>query len=291
MDPPVFLETSWGILSTIGVFLTFASISVICMTKICTLNFVPLVVSIACALANGCCYYAYYTGGPPCTGRLVASIFADIFWMIQEPGISFYSYLILTHILCRRARKIFLVVFWAFIIAIVALRVTIAIGRAIQLESWDTRNQVVISRLHIGYFVSIALLETWSSFFLIKQMARAYRRSPRTSSAGGVFLYLMRSAELRLAALCCIGIARAVTYSSQKTRQRATTVASQVDRFTYTLECLFPVILLLDILSAKRYRPSDAPLENSSGDPENSFGSHHPHWISWSPSSRDKTSD
>ncbi|KAJ0415362.1 hypothetical protein BJY00DRAFT_304939 [Aspergillus carlsbadensis] len=244
MDPPVFLETSWGILSTIGVFLTFASISVICMTKTCTLNFVPLVVSITCALANGCCYYAYYTGEAPATGRLVASIFADIFWMIQEPGISFYSYLILTHILCRRARKIFLVVFWAFIVAIVALRVTIAIGRAIQLEDGDTHNQVVISRLHIGYFASIALMETWSSFFLIKQMARAYGRSPRTSSAGGVFLYLMRSAELRLATLCCIGIARAVTYSSQETRQKATTVASQVDRFTYTLECLFPVILL-----------------------------------------------
>jgi hypothetical protein len=62
-----------------------------------------------------------------------------------------------------------------------------------------------------------------------------------------------------------------------------------VDRFTYTLECMFPVIFLLDILSAKRYRPSNATLENS--DPENSSGSHHPHWISWSPSSRDKTSD
>jgi hypothetical protein len=129
---------------------------------------VPLIVSIACTLANGLCYYAYYTGLAPNTGRLVASIFADIFWLIQEPGNSFYSYLILIHILCRRARKIFLVVFWALIVAIVALRLTIAIGRAIQLEAGDHSHQMVISRLHIGYFVTIALLETWSSFFLIK---------------------------------------------------------------------------------------------------------------------------
>ncbi|KAL3464519.1 hypothetical protein BJX64DRAFT_286329 [Aspergillus heterothallicus] len=291
MEPPVFYETSWGILSTIGVFLAIASVSVILMTSICTLNFVPLIVSVACALANGLCYYAYYTGQGPHTGRLVASIFADIFWLIQEPGNSFYSYLILTHILCRRSRKIFLVVFWAFIVAIVALRVTIAIGRAIQLKQGNRSTQIVISRLHIGYFVSIALLETWSSFFLIKQMAKAYRRSPRTSSTHGVFLYLMRSAELRLAALCCIGIARAVTYSSQKMRQKATTTASQIDRFTYTLECLFPVILLLDILSAKRYRPNNATFDASSMDPESSSGMHHPNWISWSPSSREKTSD
>ncbi|KAL2810047.1 hypothetical protein BJX63DRAFT_331751 [Aspergillus granulosus] len=291
MAAPVFLETSWGILSTIGVFLAFASVSVILMTNTCTLNFVPLIVSIACALANGLCYYAYYTGQSPNTGRIVASIFADMFWLIQEPGNSFYSYLILTHILCRRSRKIFLVVFWALIVAIAALRITIAVGRAIQLEEGGLSNQRVISRLHIGYFVSIALLETWSSIFLITQMARAYRQSPQASSAGGVFRYLMRSAELRLATLCCIGIARAVTYSSQEMRQKATTVASQVDRFAYTLESLFPVILLLDILSAKRYRSSNATLDTSSLDPESSSGSQHPNWISWAPPSREKTSD
>ncbi|KAL4874354.1 hypothetical protein BJY04DRAFT_17572 [Aspergillus karnatakaensis] len=290
---PVYFETSWAILSTIGIFLTFASASVICMTNSCALNFVPLVVSIACAFANGLVYYAYYAPGHEEEQRLAASIFADLFWLIQEPGLSFYSYLILTHILNRRCRTVFLSIFWSLLTCIIALRITIAIGRAIQLSADNTSSQEIISRLHIGYFVSIALLESWSSFFLIKSMARAYRSAPKLSTSGGrgIFLYLMRSAELRLATLCCIGISRAVTYSSQEKRQKATTVASQVDRFTYTLECLFPIIMLLDILSAKRYRPSNPTpmntpdLENSNSNSNSGSGSsYHAQWVSWAPS-------
>ncbi|KAL4868000.1 hypothetical protein BDV12DRAFT_170452 [Aspergillus spectabilis] len=245
-EAPVYFETCWGILSTIGIFLTFASASVICMTNTCALNFVPVVVSVACAFANGLVYYAYYAPGHAENQRLAASIFADLFWLIQESGLSFYSYIILTHILHRRCRTIFLAIFWTLIVSIVAIRVTIAIGRAIQLAENNYASQDIVSRLHIGYFVAIALLESWSSFFLIKSMAKACRSAPRSSSGGGsgIFLYLMRSAELRLAALCFIGISRAVTYSSQKKRQSATTTASQVDRFTYTLECLFPIIML-----------------------------------------------
>ncbi|KAL3480924.1 hypothetical protein BJX99DRAFT_219833 [Aspergillus californicus] len=290
---PVFFETSWGILSTIGIFLVFASISVILITNTRALNFVPVVVSVSCALANGLCYYAYYQGDPG-NSRLVAGIFADIFWLIQEPGLSFYNYQILTHILPRRSRTVFLLVFWFLIVAIVALRITIAVGRAIQLAEDNTSSQTIISRLHTGYFTTIALLETWSSMFLIRQMARAYHRFPRSSRGDGIFLYLLRSAELRLATLCCIGISRAVTYSSQETRQRATTVASQVDRFTYTLECMFPIIMLLDILSAKRYRSNNSQRNTNSvdpeRDPEHSETSHHAQWISWSPPKSRRTS-
>ncbi|KAL5344030.1 hypothetical protein BJX70DRAFT_393449 [Aspergillus crustosus] len=289
---PVYFETSWAILSTIGIFLTFASASVICMTNTSALNFVPFVVSVACAFANGLVYYAYYAPTPAADNRLAASICADLFWLIQEPGLSFYSYMILTHILHRRCRTIFLSVFWTLIVCIASLRITIAIGRAIQLADDNYSSQTIVSRLHIGYFVSIALLESWSSFFLIKSMAKAYRSAPRSSSGGGVFLYLMRSAELRLATLCCIGISRAVTYSSQQKRQKATTVASQVDRFIYTLECLFPIIMLLDILSAKRYRPNNSRLETTADVENSNSGSHHAQWVSWAPAkSRDIASD
>ncbi|KAI9367639.1 hypothetical protein BJX61DRAFT_283620 [Aspergillus egyptiacus] len=280
---PVFFELSWGVLSTIGVFLVFASISLTLVTKPCVLNFIPLVISVACAVANGACYYAYYTNGPE-TGRVAASIFADIFWMIQEVGLSFYNYQILIHILTNRARIIYLLVFWGLFVATVGIRVTIAVGRAIQLAGNNTDSQTVVSRLHIGYFVAIALMETWSALFLIRLMAKAYSRAPHSTEGGGVFRYLMRSAELRLATLCFIGIARAVTYSLQETEQRATTVASQIDRFTYTLECLFPVIMLLDILSAKRYRPSSQPgTDVATIDRENSVTSPHAQWGSWSP--------
>ncbi|KAL2820165.1 hypothetical protein BDW59DRAFT_164778 [Aspergillus cavernicola] len=281
-SPVVFFETSWGILATIGIFLVFASISVILITNTRALNFVPLVVSISCALANGLCYYAYYTDSAG-TQELVASILADIFWMIQEPGLSFYSYQILTHILRHRSRTLFLLVFWTLIIAIVGIRITIAIGRAVQLAEENASSQKIVRRLHIGYFISIALLETWSSLFLIRQMEKAYYQAPRSSAGGGVFLYLLRSAELRLATLCCIGISRAVTSSSQETDQRVTTVASQVDRFIYTLECLFPVIMLLDILSAKRYRYGNSTLDTSSVDPGHSAISNHAQWMGRSP--------
>jgi hypothetical protein len=59
---------------------------------------------------------------------------------------------------------------------------------------------------------------------------------------------LMRSTEIRLATLAVIGFSRAITYSFQTTAQSATTTASQLDRFVYTLECMFPVMLLYDPL-------------------------------------------
>ena len=46
-----------------------------------------------------------------------------------------------------------------------------------------------------------------------------------------------------LASLALIGITRAVTYSSQETAQSATNIASQVDRFVYTIECMFPFMM------------------------------------------------
>ena len=104
--------------------------------------------------------------------------------------------------------------------------------------------QHIVSRLHIGYFVSIALVEIVSAVFLLRKFAAARKSSREVASTSGLFGYLMKSTEIRLASLAVIGITRAVTYSFQETAQSATNVASQIDRFVYTMECMFPVMML-----------------------------------------------
>ncbi|PTU18035.1 hypothetical protein P175DRAFT_0534939 [Aspergillus ochraceoroseus IBT 24754] len=269
MDVPAYFETSWSILSTIGIFLTFASISVIAITHACILNFVPLVVSASCAIANGMCWFAYYTNGS-ITPRLACLYLRGN--ILAGPGISFYSYLIISRILHGRQLMIFLVIFWALILDILGLRITITVYRAMQLARGNLSEQHRISHLHTGYFVSLALLETWSSFFLIKQLARAYLRSPYVSSSRETFLYLTRSAELRLASLFCIGIARAVTYSS---RVQLLLHPKLIDLYTR-----LSVSFHLDILASKRERPQKSRLDPYDIYPEDTFSSpHHSQWI------------
>lgn len=65
----------------------------------------------------------------------------------------------------------------------------------------------------------------------------------RAAIKGGLFSYLMRSTEIRLASLALVGVTRAITYSFQNTAQSAEGVAGQLDRFAYSLECLFPVVM------------------------------------------------
>ena len=47
-----------------------------------------------------------------------------------------------------------------------------------------------------------------------------------------------------MASLGIVGITRAITYTFQTTAQSAETVANEVDRFAYTLECMFPILLM-----------------------------------------------
>ncbi|KAF3941850.1 hypothetical protein ABW19_dt0204494 [Dactylella cylindrospora] len=103
------------------------------------------------------------------------------------------------------------------------------------------------------YFIMIALVETVSAVFLLRTFARAKRAGVAVQSwtAKGLFELLSRSAEIRLATLCPIGITRAITYSFQVSSQSATDIASQLDRFVYTLECLFPMIMIVDVLASK----------------------------------------
>ena len=163
---------------------------------------------------------------------------------VQEMGLSFYSYVILSRVLRGRRWQIFVVLFWAFMVALCAVRILIAITRVRYIVTGDKGLQVVINHLHLGYFPLLAALECVSAYYLLTTFARAQRNSLMHATKTGLFRYLMRSTEVRIALLALVGIMRAVTYSFQVKPQRALNVASQVDRFAYTLECLFPILML-----------------------------------------------
>ncbi|KAL5360817.1 hypothetical protein BJX96DRAFT_175651 [Aspergillus floccosus] len=255
-----YFELSWAILSSIGLFAMMMGVWAVLITRPSPLSYIPIVVSAACAMSNGLCYFAYYTSYST-TNRAIASAFADLLWLIQEAGLSFFSYQILVHTLRGSIRTVFLSIFWTLMIAITGIRMAILTSRVIEVKEGVVSLQSAsplqhrIDHLHVGYFASIALVETFSSIFLIRLLHKAYIVSPQLSSTRLVFRYLLRTTEIRAASLCFIGITRAVTYSLQVTSQTATTVAGQVDRFAYTMECLFPLVMLIDILSSKKFTP------------------------------------
>jgi hypothetical protein len=129
-------------------------------------------------------------------------------------------------------------------VIISALRIMIAIMRVRSILHGGDPYQEVINHLHIGYFASIALVECISAYFLLTVFASAKITSLQAAIEVGLFRYLMRSTEVRLALLAVIGVMRAITYSFQTAAQSATNVASQLDRFAYTMECLFPFVML-----------------------------------------------
>jgi len=137
--------------------------------------------------------------------------------------------------------------FWTIMAALLGLRTAILVSRAQQIIKGDNHLQALVDHLHVGYFASIAVVEVISSIFLLRKFSRARKTSQEAAPTSGLFKYLMRSTEIRLATLALIGITRSVTYSFQTEEQSATSVASQVDRFVYTLECLFPMIMLFVI--------------------------------------------
>ena len=146
--------------------------------------------------------------------------------------------------LSGRSRVVFISLFWTIMAVLLIIRMFILTSRAKDILAGNNNRQYLIDHLHIGYFTSIATVECVSAFFLLKKFASAKRDSMEATSTSGLFHYLMRSTEIRLTILAAIGFSRAITYSSQTTAQSATTVASQVDRFVYTLECLFPIMML-----------------------------------------------
>lgn len=249
---PAYFELSWAILSTIGLSNVVVGVMVMGIVGFSTVSLVPVVVSAAGAVANGLCYYAFYADYPT-VNTAVASAFADVAWLIQEAGLSFYSYAILVRVLRNKERLAFMMLFWTIMLVIAVLRVTILATRIrfIIGDGHEASLQLTIDHLHVGYFVSIALVECMSAAFLLRKFNSARTLSAKVTLKGSLFSYLMRSTEVRLALLAVIGITRAVTYSFQSTAQSAEGVTGQLDRFAYTLECLFPVIMFIDILASR----------------------------------------
>jgi hypothetical protein len=90
---------------------------------------------------------------------------------------SFYSYLILVHILQRRQRLIFVGLFWTIIVALFTIRAVILTTR-VRLNIDDRQDlQPFIDHLHVGYFTMIALIECLSAFFLLQKLAAALQQS------------------------------------------------------------------------------------------------------------------
>ena len=168
-------------------------------------------------------------------------------FQIQEAGFSFYSYIILTRVLRGKQRLAFIGAFWALILGILVARILVAVHR-IKMIVTDAEGegslQTKVNNMHIVYFVLIASVECLSSFFLLRTFAQAKRMSTKADIDTGLFRHLMRSTEVRLALLAVLGTMRAITYSFQVSAQSATGIASQLDRFAYTMECMFPIIML-----------------------------------------------
>lgn len=154
-----------------------------------------------------------------------------------------YSYAILSRILRDKKWHIFAGLFWTIMVGIVAVRIAIAVTRVRLIVVDDSGLQNTVNYLHMAYFPLIAVIECVSAYYLLTTFAKARTSCFQRHSKMGLFQYLMRSTEVRLALLAVVGTMRAVTYSFQITAQSATNLASQIDRFCYTMECLFPMIM------------------------------------------------
>jgi hypothetical protein len=122
---------------------------------------------------------------------------------------------------------------------------------AVATSAGDLTLQATVDHLHVAYFTTIALVECACAFFLLREFSAAKRTSVRAAIKTGLFSYLMRSTEIRVALLAVIGVMRAITYSFQSEAQEATNLPSQLDRFAYTLECMFPIIMFIDMLASR----------------------------------------
>lgn len=80
-----YFELSWAILSSIGLFAMMMGVWAVLITRPSPLSYIPIVVSAACALSNGLCYFAYYTSYST-TNRAIASALADLLWLVRAPG-------------------------------------------------------------------------------------------------------------------------------------------------------------------------------------------------------------
>lgn len=163
---------------------------------------------------------------------------------IQEAGLSFYSYAILSQVLRNRKRLVFLVLFWVFMLCVLMARLILLAYRIKSILQGDQIFKTIVNGAHVGYFMSLATVECLSAFFLLHTFAAAKNKREQASLGSDFMRHLMRSTEMRLALLALIGVARAITFLFQPPISGAVSTSSQIDVFLYSLECLFPVMLL-----------------------------------------------
>jgi len=80
--PVVYFEESWAILSSIGLISCLIGLMIIGITSLSPVAIVPVVCSVACAIANGMCYYAFYADYST-TPTVIAGATADVAWLVS----------------------------------------------------------------------------------------------------------------------------------------------------------------------------------------------------------------
>lgn len=124
--------------------------------------------------------------------------------------------------------------------AIIAVNTCVILDKSVPVAVYST----IMNRLHIGYFLPIALAESVSAFFLIKRFRTTIKSSISSGiNAGKLFCYLMRSTEMRVATLALVGISRTITFSFHVIGNEKG-IARQLDLFVYTLTSIFPIVML-----------------------------------------------
>ncbi|KAM0436257.1 hypothetical protein ACHAQK_007831 [Fusarium lateritium] len=239
---PVFFELSWSILCTICIGNVALGCLVCGITSWTLLAAVPMLSSAAGAIANGLCYYVYYEKHSPLS-TAIASVFSDVFWLIQEAGLLFYSYIILKRVLRGLRWRVFSSLFWTGIGGILIVRIVIITFRVRSILDVNEDLLTTINHIHIAYFGLIALLECLSAYFLMVLFTSAKASSAEIARSGGLFQYLARSTEMRVALLAIQGTLRAVTHSFKTAGQTAENIATQLDRFFYAVFCLYSMVL------------------------------------------------
>ncbi|KAF4464297.1 hypothetical protein FALBO_8866 [Fusarium albosuccineum] len=239
---PPFFELSWSILSTVCIGNVLFGFLVCGITRFTPLAFVPIISSAAGAIANGLAYYTNY-GDHPTVATAVTSVLGDILWPIQEVGLLVYSYIILRQLLTGTRWKVFNGLFWGIVSSIVMIRVVIIVFRVQYILYGDPTHRITVNYVHIGYFGFIAILECISAYFLVTTLIAVERTSLQAALRVGLFRYLARSTEMRVALLALQGVFRTVTHSIKNPGQQVSNISSQLDRFAYAILCLFPVVL------------------------------------------------
>lgn len=172
------------------------------------------------------------------------------FQQIQEAGLPFYGYAILTHALIGGERRIFLSLFWTLIFVIVTLSLTALVLNTRFLVEPGSPVSAALVKIGIGYFVSIALAECLSAGFLLRKFRNEHKSAVSSPLSGGkLYCHIMRSTTMRVTVLASIGVSRAVTTAlTSKTHKLDDTqyrnVVGQLDMLVYMMSCFFPTVIL-----------------------------------------------